>query len=121
MRVLVLAAAMVLVASIAHAELVAKDLIFNTDTSDGEVVFSIKSTNIPGTYFWYDADDRCTAKVKGKSLDVTCPDAHWVMAPDAGDITITADNEPKKYVAYGSIGHAMFLTIMVDNKRRHEK
>ena len=118
MRFALLVAAFVLAfAGSVCAELVGKDLIFNSDDKDGGA-YAVKATNVLGTYFWYSLGDRCIAKVEGKSLDVRCSDGHWVMVPNAGDISMKLDNGSVQYAPEGSFAQAMFMTVMVDYRKR---
>jgi len=119
MKWLTLVITMVLVAGISHAELIGMKLLFNGKGPGGTVLYSVKSTNVSGTYFWYTGGTRCVVKVKGGSLDVDCPSQHRVMSIDSGDISITNDDGDVLYAQDGSLGKGMFLATMEDyNKRK---
>jgi hypothetical protein len=94
----------------AEGKLVGKDVIFDTVDNAG-VPYSVKSTNIIGTYFWYYGGIRCVASFKKTVLDVACKKNSFEIYEDSGDVFLKFVGAQAAVLQDVTIGYDMYESI----------
>lgn len=90
----------------------ASDAIYRLDGENG-LAFMVRPAEKKGSYYWYIAQKRCTARLHARKVTITCPDlATMVAEEDADDVTVKVSGEVVGTYADGSVMYGMYHSII---------